>query len=170
MLGERWGRLITPPVDETVACHRSHGAPETWLARLPAFFKDLPPLHPGGFTPVLINGDVHSWHILVTERTGGWELAGMFDFDDAMLGWRDYDLAGPALFFLAGQREALTECLRGYGDRRLLEDATLPRRLLAYALLNRYWGLDFMLQIGDPDRRCATFDELERALFPLVPA
>jgi hypothetical protein len=94
----------------------------------------------------------------------------MFDFDDAMLGWRDHDLAGPALFFLAGQREALTECLRGYGDSRLLADATLPRRLLASALLNRYWGLDFVLQVGDPDRRCATFDELERALFPLAPA
>jgi hypothetical protein len=25
---------------------------------------------------------------------------------------------------------------------------------------------DFMLHIADPDHRCATFDDLERALFP----
>ena len=35
----------------------------------------------------------------------------------------------------------------------------------AYALLNRYWELDFMLEAADPDGRCATFDDLERALF-----
>jgi hygromycin-B 7''-O-kinase len=168
VLVERWRRLVTRPSEESVACHRGHGAPETWLARLPGFLTQLPPLHPDAFTPVLVNGDVHWWHLLVTERSGDWELVGLFDFDDAMLGWREYDLAAPALFFLAGQPAVLAECLGGYGDG-LVGDAGLSRRLMAYALLNRYWGLDFMLQVGDPDRRCATFDDLARTLFSFAP-
>jgi hygromycin-B 7''-O-kinase len=170
VLVERWRRLVTRPIEETVACHRGHGAPEAWLARLPAFLEQLPPLHPDAFTPVLVNGDVHWWHLLATERNGGWDLVGLFDFDDALLGWYEYDLAAPGLFFLAGQPEVLSDSLRGYGHGRLVSDAGLSRRLMAYALLNRYWGLDFMLQVGDPDRRCATFDDLERALFSFAPA
>jgi hypothetical protein len=36
-----------------------------------------------------------------------------------------------------------------------------------YALLNRYWGLDVLLEYGDPNHHCATLDELERAIFPI---
>ena len=166
VLAERWRRLVTRTIDDCVACQRGHGTPDTWLARLPAFLADGPSLHPAPFTPVLVNGDVHWWHLLVAERAGRWDLVGLFDFDDAMLGWREYELAAPAVTFLAGQRTAFDECVRGYGDDRLPADPALPRRLLTYALLNRYWGLDFILEMGDPDRRCTTFDELERALFP----
>ena len=167
VLAERWRRLVTRPIEECVACHRGHGTSEPWLARLPAFLERLPPLHPPEFTPVLVNGDVHWWHLLVAERGDRWDVVGLFDFDDAMLGWREYELAAPAVTFLAGQPAVLTECLRGYGPP-LGADARLPRRLLAYALLNRYWGLDFILEMGDPDRRCATFDDLERALFSVA--
>jgi hygromycin-B 7''-O-kinase len=166
VLAERWQRLATRPIDECVACHRGHGVADAWLASLPAFLEGLPPLHPSRFTPVLVNGDVHGWHLLVAERGGRWELVGLFDFDDAMLGWHEYDLAAPSVTFLAGQRTAFAACLGGYGDEGLIGDGSLSRRLLAYALLNRYWGLDFILEMGDPDRRCATLDELERALFP----
>jgi hygromycin-B 7''-O-kinase len=167
VLTERWRRLLARPIEECVAIHRGHGAPETWLAQLPAFFERRPPLHPLEFAPVLVNGDVHWWHLLVAERDGGWSLVGLFDFDDAMLGWWEAELAAPALFFLGRQPSVLAACLRGYGGERLVTDEGLARRLMAYALLNRYWGLAYMLQVGDPDSRCATFDDLERALFPL---
>jgi hypothetical protein len=55
-----------------------------------------------------LNGDVHGWHLLVTERDGGWRLAGLFDFDDAMLGWWEHELAGPALSLMAAQPAVAT--------------------------------------------------------------
>jgi len=82
-----------------------------------------------------------------------------------VLGWREYEFAIAMLSFMARRRAVLAECLRGYGAADLARDEALPRRLMAYALLNRYWGLDFMLEAADPDGRCATFDDLERALF-----
>jgi hygromycin-B 7''-O-kinase len=168
VLAERWTQLVTRPVKECVAIHRGHGAPEVWLVQLPAFLERLPPLYPADFTPVLVNGDVHGWHLLVTECDGGWRLAGLFDFDDAMLGWWEYELAVPALSLMAGQPAVLSACVRGFGAERLLTDGGLPRRLMAYALLNRYWGLDFMLQIANPTHHCVTFDDLARALFALA--
>lgn len=167
VLAERWSRLVARPIEECVAIHRGHGAPEAWLAQLPGFFERLPLLHPPLFTPALLNGDVHGWHLLVTEREGEWRFVGLFDFDDAMLGWWEYEFAVPALSFMVGQPAVLAECLRGYGGSRLVVGEGLSRRLMAYALLNRYWGLDFMLQAANPDRRCATLDDLERALFSI---
>ena len=158
-----WRRLIGRSIDECVAIHRGHGAPEAWLGRLPAFFAAVPPLHPADFTPVLLHGDVHQWHLLVAERDGRWGLHGLFDFDSGMLGWREYDFASVVIFCMAGQPALLRECLRGYGAGTF--DDGLPRRLMAYALLNRYWGLDYLLATADPHGRCTTFDDLEHALF-----
>jgi hypothetical protein len=55
------------------------------------------------------------------------------------------------------------------GSGRLVIDEGISRRLMAYALLNRYWGPDFMLDIADPGRSYATLEELERALFAVGP-
>ena len=164
-LRDRWRELVTRSIDNCVTIHRGHGAPEPWLAQLPAFFATLPPLHPPHFAPVLLHGDIHSWHLLLAERDGRWSLDGLIDFDSALLGWREYEFAVAILSFMARRPALLTECLRGYGAGDLVRDAAFPRRLMAYALLNRYWGLDFMLEAADPDGRCATFDDLERALF-----
>lgn len=169
LLAERWPARVARPIEECVATHREHGAPEAWLAQLSTFFERLPPLHPRSFTPVLVNSDVHGWHLLVTEHGHEWRIAGWFDFDDAMLGWWESELAAPALFLMAAQPAALAECLRGYGAGQLLTDERLSRRLMAYALLNRYWGLDLILRLADPGQVCATFEDLERALFPAAP-
>jgi hygromycin-B 7''-O-kinase len=157
-LTESWSRLVGRPIEECVASHRGHGAPEVWLARLPQFFERLPPLHPSSFTPVLVNGDVHQWHLLVGERTDTWRLVGLFDFDSAVLGWWEYEFAIPALSLMAGRPAVLLECLHGYGSGRMVIDKGISRRLMAYALLNRYWGLDFMLGIADAGRSYETLE------------
>jgi aminoglycoside phosphotransferase (APT) family kinase protein len=164
VLTEGWVQLVSRPIEECVAIHREHGAPEAWLARLPQFLERLPPLHPASFDPVLVHGDVHGSHLLVGEHGGKWRLVGLFDFDSSMLGWWEYEFVMPALSLMAGQPAVLLECFRGYGSGQLVQEG-ISRRLMAYALLNRYWGLDFMLDVGDPDHRYTTFEELERALF-----
>ena len=168
-LSDRWRQLVTRSIDECVTIHRGHGAPAAWLAQLPAFFEAVPPLHPPDFAPVLLHGDLHSWHLLLAERDGRWSLDGLIDFDSALLGWREYEFAVAMLSFMARRPAVLAECVRGYGAGQLLADDGFPRRLMAYALLNRYWGLDFMLEAGDPDGRCATFGDLERSLFGAAP-
>jgi hygromycin-B 7''-O-kinase len=166
-LTEGWLRLVSRPIEECVAIHRGHGAPEAWLARLPQFLERLPPLHPATFNPVLVHGDVHGSHLLVVERGDQWRLVGLFDFDSAVVGWWEYEFAVPALSLMAAQPAVLLECLGGYGSGQLVIEEGISRRLMAYALLNRYWGLDFMLDVGDPDHRYTTFEELERALFTI---
>lgn len=167
VLSERWPRLFTRPLDETIAHHRRQGVDESWLTRLSAFLEHRPPLFPHGFSPALLTGDIHPWHLLATRDAGSWRLKGLIDFDDALLGWKEYEFASPGVLMLAGDAAALHACLSAYGfDERDL-NAGLRRRLMVYALLNRYWGLDVMLEYGDPARRCVTLEDLERAIFPI---
>jgi hygromycin-B 7''-O-kinase len=164
---EHWTRLIARPLAETMAHHRRQGVDETWLARLEAFLERRPALSPDGFSPVLLDGDIHPWHLLAARDGDSWRLTGLIDFDDAALGWNEYEFASPGVLMFAGDPASLVACLRAYGfDRRELDDG-LRRRLMIFALLNRYWGLDVMFEYGDPSRRCATLEELERAIFPI---
>jgi hypothetical protein len=84
-----------------------------------------------------------------------------------MLGWTEYEFASPGVLMLAGDAASIESCLRAYGFGERDLNAGLRRRLMVYALLNRYWGLDALLEYGDPTHRCATLDELERAIFPI---
>jgi hygromycin-B 7''-O-kinase len=167
VLGERWPRLTLRPVAETVAHHRRQGVEEAWLSRLAVFLERRPPLCPEPFSPVLIHGDIHPWHLFAARDGDSWRLTGLIDFDDAMLGWTEYEFASPGVLMLAGDAAAIEACLLAYGVRERDLNAALRRRLMVYALLNRYWGLDVMLEYGDRAHRCATLEELERMIFPI---
>lgn len=60
----------------------------------------------------------------------------------------------------AGDGTSLAACLRAYGFEARDLNAKLRRRLMVFALLNRSWGLDVMLEYDDPAHRCATLAEL----------
>lgn len=167
VLGQRWPRLISRSVDATIAHHRRQGVDETWLARLALFLEQGPPLCPDRFAPVLLDGDIHPWHLLTARDAESWRLTGLIDFDDAMLGWHEYEFASPGVLMLAGDAASIETCLRAYGFTERDLNAGLRRRLMVYALLNRYWGLDVMLEYGDPARRCASLEELEQTIFPI---
>jgi hygromycin-B 7''-O-kinase len=167
-LRDRWPLLIARPTDETIAHHRTQGVAETWLGRLAVFLeRERPALASDRFSPVLLDGDIHQWHLLAALDAGAWRLTGLIDFDDALLGKSDYEFASPGVLMFAGDAAALEACLRAYGLAARDLDAGLRRRVMVYALLNRYWGLDVLLEYGDPARRCTTIEELERAIFPI---
>lgn len=165
VLRDRWPRVTQRPVAETLAHHRRQGVAEAWLSQLAEFLARRPPLWPESFSPVLVHSDIHPWHLLAERDGESWHLTGLIDFDDSVLGWKEYEFASPGVLMFAGDAGALAACLRAYGFEPRDLNAGLRRRLMVYALLNRYWGLDAMLEYGDPAHRCATLEELERAIF-----
>ena len=77
-----------------VGRHREQGVAPAWLDQIPAFLDAANPLYPRDYTQAIVTGDTHDYHLMV-ERTAvgnGWRLCGLFDFDDARLGFREVDL------------------------------------------------------------------------------
>jgi hygromycin-B 7''-O-kinase len=158
-----WPRLVRERSAGCVARHREQHAPEPLLEQIPNFLARAAPLYPARFPLAIVTGDLHDYHLLVERRSGLWRLSGLFDFDDARLGFAEYDLAATALFLCAGRSELLHTLFAAYGVQEL--DEVLGRRLLAYTLLHRYRELRWVLREYVNGEQPATLDELARAIY-----
>ena len=133
-----WKKFVEGRVNGCVQRHREQGVPENWLQQIPDFLAHASPLYPLDFASVIISGDIHQYHLLARVEDRQWRLSGLFDFDDALLGFCEYDLAAAGLFLMAGRSMLLRPFLLTYGYAAADLNEHLSHRLLAYTLLHRY--------------------------------
>ena len=167
MLEADWPAVIADRVRGCVQRHREQGMAEVWLQQLPAYLARAQPLYPASFPPVIVSGDIHQYHLLVAEAQGQWRLAGLFDFDDARVGFHEYDLAATGLFLMAGRSQLLRTFLRAYGYADADLDEALSHRLLSYTLLHRYRPFNWVREEVVGDRACTTLAQLATTIYPL---
>src|SRR5207248_534435 len=96
LLEANWPAFVADRVRNCVQLHREQGVPEYWLQQIPAYLAYAAPLYPPDFTPAIVSADIHQYHLLVNQEQ--WQLCGLFDFDDARIGFHEYDLASAGLF------------------------------------------------------------------------
>lgn len=156
-----WAAWTARQRETAVERHREKELGEEWLAQFPAWL-DTVEMEPDGPPPmVLLHTELMRDHVLADRAGEGWEVTGLIDFEPAMLGCRDYEMASVGLFVARGDPALLRAFLEGYGvDPRGVDDAA-RRRWLAWAILHRYgnlrWYLEFMPM---PEER--TLDALAR--------
>ena len=107
-----------------------------------------------------------SGYLLVNHERGQWQLCGLFDFDDARIGFLEYDLASAGLFMMWGRPTLLRTFLLAYGYTEAQINEPLSHRLMAYTLLHRYRPLNWVREafVKQP---CSTLEELARAIYAL---
>src|SRR5262249_49038303 len=114
-LAPTWRSFIGDRWRDAVAHHQARGVAPHWLQQIPGFLASAAPLYLAGDEPVLLHNDLHQHHLLVTWHNDAWRLCGLFDFDDALPGYREYDFATPGLFMMARRADLLRAFLRAYG-------------------------------------------------------
>lgn len=139
-----WAAFIAAQRVSAVGRQRSHGLAEPWLEQIDAFLARWAPA--AGNERVLLHTEVMREHLLVEAAGDAWRLSGLFDFEPAMRGEREYEFASIGLFVAGGDGALLRRALRAYGyvDSDLNE--ALQYRLMAHALLHRYSNLRWYLQ------------------------
>ena len=125
------------------------------------------PLYPQNFSPAIVSGDIHQYHLLVNLEHGRWRLSGLFDFDDARIGFHEYDLAAAGLFLMAGRPALLRPFLLIYGYTESELNEQLSHRLMAYTLLHPYRPLNWIRE-DFAKGACSTFEELARVIYPVT--
>jgi len=167
-LDANWPAFVDERIDGCVTRHREQGMTEAWLQQLPAFLAQTQPLYPPSFRPAIVTGDMHQYHLTVIETRGQWRLAGLFDFDDARIGFHEYDLAATGLFVMHSRRLLLRGFLHayGYGEGDLTD--ALSQRLLVYTLLHRYRPFNWVREEVVGDRACTTLEQLANSIYALV--
>lgn len=138
LLDTNWSEFVASRINGCVQRHREQGVSAYWLEQIPSFLNSAAPLYPPHFTPAIISGDIHQYHLLATQENGHWRLTGLFDFDDALLGFHEYNLAAAGLFMMAGRPTLLRRFFLAYGYKEADINEQLSQRLLAYTLLHRY--------------------------------
>jgi hygromycin-B 7''-O-kinase len=134
-----WAAFVAWQRAGCAARQRDLGLPPEWVDRLSGFLDDVA-LRCG--LPVLLHTEVRRQHLLVTQAHGGaWRLAGLVDFDHAMRGAHEYELAAAGLHVAQGDSRFLRRVLTAYGYTRGQLDRDLRQRLLAWAILHRYSNL-----------------------------
>lgn len=138
-----WGAFLAAQRASAVERQRARGLDERWLAQIPGFLDAWMP--PAEGPRALLHTELMREHLLVAPAPRGWSITGLFDFEPAMVGAPEYDLASFGLFVSCGDGRFLRRALRagGYGEEAL--DGALQRRLMAYALLHRYSNLRWYL-------------------------
>lgn len=145
--GPRWPSFVAAQRADAVARQRAHGLDPLWLGQIDDFLDRWAP-H-GDEPPVLLHTEVMREQLLVDLRADGWACTGLFDFEPAMCGARDYEFASVGLFVSCGDARMLRRLLQACGHPDLADAdrrATLPQRLMAMALLHRYSHLPWYLE------------------------
>lgn len=157
-----WGPFIEKQREGVVERQRKLGLDASWLAQLEPFLAAVDPGESASWgRRSLLHTEVMRDHVLVEREAGGddWRLSGLIDFEPAMIGPPEYELASVGLFVSGGDRALFAAFLDGLGIPSEQRGPAFARRLLAAALLHRYahlpWYLDHLAPV-----RATTLDEL----------
>ena len=140
-----WMAFVVAQRESCVALMKALGLGEAWLQQIPSFLDsvDLRPPAEG----VLLHTEIMRDHLLVEQRSDGWRLTGLLDFEPAMVGDPEYELASAAVFLTGGNFDAFRAFLRGCGIPESDQTPDLARRILAYQFLHRHGNLAWHLTL-----------------------
>ena len=162
-----WPVFIQQRLDQCQQHHREKGVAAHWLNQIPGYLERASPLYPPDYTPVILSADLHHYHLLVEPGDTDWQLCGFFDFDDARLGFYEYDFASAGLFMMRGRPDLLRTFLQSYGVTSTNLNEHLTHRLMAYTLLHRYRDLNWIIEDLVANPSITTLEELARAIYGL---
>ncbi|HET6762241.1 MAG TPA: aminoglycoside 3'-phosphotransferase/choline kinase family protein [Longimicrobiaceae bacterium] len=159
--GPAWAEFIAHKRADCMTRQRGKALDPHWLDQIPAFLDSVPLRDDG---QVLLHTEMMREHVLITLRDDGVAVSGIFDFEPAMTGAREYDFASIGVFLTGGDATLFDAFLDGYGLPRTARDPAMPRRVMAYALLHRYSNMTWYLE-RVPPRAARTLDELAEEWF-----
>ena len=162
-----WDDFLRLRIRNAQTHHKGYKASEALIAQLPGFLNtirwDTKP-HPA---ISLLHTECHFYHILVEQRRGTWSLSGLIDFEPAMIGDPEYDLANVPVFLIRGDGPLLRAFLQAYGYPDHAIDPALVARMMGHVLLHRYCDLAWYFRIFPELHGAHTLEELQKRWFPI---
>ena len=163
---------ITPDWDMFIALqlsgfkerHQKRGMPEWFMNNVDEFVNENLYLLPPELNPVLLTGEYTPFNILVDMQGN---ITGMIDFGDAMTGYHEYDLLGPVMFLVSGDKELFKALLNGYGYTHNEINDQLQKRLMVLQVLHRYSDFNAQLRIANWKSRADNLKVLMELIFPI---
>lgn len=132
-----WNSFADERAAACVAFQRQYRLAEAAVAEIPAMLARAAPWVPDD-RRALLHADLHHEHVLLTPRGDTWNVTGVIDFGDVVVGHPEYDLVTPVFFVARDDRDALRALFAGAGFRC---DEAASRRMMAWSTMHRYNAL-----------------------------
>lgn len=143
-LPPHWPDFIAAQRASATERQRARKLDPAWCALVEPFLQRwMPPAPP---RLALLHTELMRDHVFVAEGPRGWQLAGLIDFEPAMVGAPEYEFASAGLFVAEGDPAFLRALLLAYGYAPAEIGAALQARLMAWTLLHRYSNLRWYLE------------------------
>lgn len=152
-----WGAFVAAQRAGCVARQAQYKLTSPWLEQVEPFLEQVS--LPSPAAQVLLHTEVMHAHLLVAPSGSGWRLSGLFDFEPAMVGDPEYDLASVGVFVSCGDPALFARVLDGMGMPAAAR-AGLARRVMAWMLLHRYSRLTWYLERLPPPPEVRTLEAL----------
>lgn len=146
-LPPNWPAFIAAQRASATARQVARGLEPAWCGQIEPFLERWMP--PGAWQPprlVLLHTELMRDHVFVAEGAAGWQLAGLIDFEPAMVGAPEYEFASAGLFVAEGDAAFLRRVLLAYGHDGAALGPALSCRLMGWTLLHRYSNLPWYLR------------------------
>ncbi len=128
-------------------------------------FDDLP----RSSEPVFIHMDIHPWNLMVKQSGARFELIGVLDFGDAVIGRsRLLELATPLLFMCQGNRDLCESLFSSYELYSLDDRRATQIQLMGVALLRPACDFNFVLQQVPETAERKNWYQVAEQLFPIT--
>jgi hygromycin-B 7''-O-kinase len=161
----KWTQIVDRQLENLTQRHRSKGLSEHLLLQIPGFLDASLKMSALRRSDVLVSGDFTPEHILLSKTHNRWEIAGLIDFADTMIGPSEYEFGGPASFIIAGERGLLRAMLLSYGYRPNELTPKLRRLMMCFNLLHRFADFNVQIQIPNWQARFRNLDEIENEIW-----
>jgi hygromycin-B 7''-O-kinase len=160
-----WREYVRLQSVETLEMQQRGGVNDKVLVALPDFIETNLKLLPGKIEPVLLHGDVHPGNVLLQEKNGRWEAAGLFDFGDSFPGFYEYEFVAPGVLMMQGKRELQRAHFLAYGYRETDLDLNFRARLMLLTIIYECSNLRRYAERLRPEAVNYTLSELESAIW-----
>lgn len=154
-----WPAFVAAQRAGCAARQAQRGLTSPWVEQIEPFLAevDLPPPR----SPALLHTEVMQAHLHVARGPEGWRLSGLLDFEPAMVGDAEYELASVAVFVAEGDPALFARVLEvRYGALDPEAGRALRRRVMAWLLLHRYSRLSWYLERLAPPPEVGTLEAL----------
>ena len=164
-IDSHWASFLENQIVNCAERHRSLNLPVTMVDGIPAYLEATSPLLPRNIRPVLLTGEYTPMNLIVKETNGFWDLHGLIDFGDSLLGLREYDLLGPGAFLIQGDQRLARELLISYGYTQEELNPDLSRKLTALTLLHKHSNLNIQIRIPNWQSKATTPEQFEKLIW-----
>ncbi len=162
-----WREFLAQRVTTSVKLQQGSGMSARLISQIPAYLADQDPSIAEPHPPVLIHTDFKPDHILMSKAEGRWDVSGLIDVGDSMIGHREYDFIKATSSLSPSNRPVLRAFFQGYGESGVTLSREGSERMLGWALLHFDTPVWAYVRDGIGTSTATTLSQLSAEVWPL---